>query len=413
MDSKKKIVWLINEYSSPVSSPLSRYFAFARLLEQNGYEVYVIVGSSQNKSDEHYIPLNGPLLKKMKIEGVKYVVVKRLVFRSSVERVLGSIYFQGNIWRLRNQIPKPYAIVQSLTGLFGNVVFKWKKWCGTKVIFDVFDLWPEEFVMTNQIGKNNPFTKMMYRMEYHSYRDADGIIFCVEGGKDYIIDKKWDIDSGGKVDISKIRHINNGTNLIYLRNAISKEMIEDDDLLSDKFKVVYIGAMNAVNDLDILVESAREMQMQSSEVIFLVYGDGTTRERLQNLADKYMLSNIVFKGYLHGKYAPYVISKCNLCFWNFKDISLLKYGISNNKFFLYTSCEKPVLATFKANYDILEKQGCGIIVDKNPKAVREGIMKFVNMSNAEYKSYCDNSKMVSEKYDYNNTVGNLIELLNG
>jgi hypothetical protein len=35
----------------------------------------------------------------------------------------------------------------------------------------------------------------------------------MEGGKDYIKEKKWDIEQGGKIDINKVYYINNGVDL--------------------------------------------------------------------------------------------------------------------------------------------------------------------------------------------------------
>ena len=37
------------------------------------------------------------------------------------------------------------------------------------------------------------------------YQKADEIVFSMEGGKDYIIEKGWDLESGGKIDLKKVR----------------------------------------------------------------------------------------------------------------------------------------------------------------------------------------------------------------
>ena len=54
------------------------------------------------------------------------------------------------------------------------------------------------------LSKKSPITKILYNMEHKSYREADGIIFSFQGGRDYIIDKGWSIEVGGDVDTSNI-----------------------------------------------------------------------------------------------------------------------------------------------------------------------------------------------------------------
>ena len=47
--------------------------------------------------------------------------------------------------------------------------------------------------LLSKISKNNPLTKIAYIAEKWLYQKADEIVFSIEGGKDYIVEKGWDL----------------------------------------------------------------------------------------------------------------------------------------------------------------------------------------------------------------------------
>ena len=78
---------------------------------------------------------------------------------------------------------------------------------------------------------------MLYALEKWIYKKADSLIFTMPGGKQYIIDKKWD----KKINLDKVFNINNGINLEeQLRNR-EKNKIDMDLFENGKFHVSYFG----------------------------------------------------------------------------------------------------------------------------------------------------------------------------
>ena len=299
---KKKVVWIVNEYNFP-NAFKSRQTNLCRLLILRGYDAYIVSGSIENKSGRNI------LLKKEKFRFVetdeaKGYLINTYSYHRNFERVLVALQFQRRLWNLRNELPMPDVIVSDFAGLFGNIFLKWKKKYGTKVIYDILDLWPEGFVDMGYLKKNSLITKVLYNMEHKSYREADGIIFSFQGGRDYIIDKGWSQETGGDVDTSDIGYLNNGVDLDALDEQKDKWILEDSDLDTDKFKVVYLGSISVFNGLDVLVETARELHKRKvKDVLFLVYGSGNQEEKLKNMVGNYNLNNIKFKGPVEKKYA--------------------------------------------------------------------------------------------------------------
>lgn len=402
----KKIVWIVNEYNGP-GKPRTRQTILAQLLEESGYEPYVIASSTNNKFYEFNKKINH-----IDFDNAHFIVIKAPNYDSNIKRSISSYIFQKTLWKQRNNLPKPDVIVSDFAGYFGNIFLKWKKKYGTKVIYDILDLWPEGFVDMGFIKRKSLLAKVLYGQEYKSYRNADGIIFSFQGGKNYIVDQKWDLDSGGKVDVSDIGYLNNGVDLSFFRKNAEEVILNDEDLHSNSFKAIYLGSMSLFNGLEIIIEAAKLLKEQGhTDIKILMYGCGNREDALKNLANEYKLDNIIFKGRLDKNYAPYVLSHSNLNLFTFKDTHLLKYGVSPNKLFMYFASGKPVLSMIKPAYDLVSSRKCGLSVDNDPQTVADAIVRFAKMDKKEYDEYCRNAKQVAEEYDYKNLVKELIRFI--
>lgn len=408
----KKVIWLVNEYNFP-DYERSRQTNLCRLLDERGYDAYIISGSSLNKGNTNRINDNRKFVFIQAPEAKGYMI-KTSNYSKTYERVYVALQFQHRLWKLRNKLPKPDVIVSDFAGLFGNVFLKWKKKYGTKVIYDILDLWPEGFVDLGYIKKDSFIAKLLYRMEHKSYREADGIIFSMQGGRDYIVDKGWSKVVGGDIDTSNIGYLNNGVNLKQVDKQKDEYVLQDADLDTDKFKVVYLGSISKMNGLDVLVETAKVLQERGNEkVAILVYGYGNQEEQLKKMVADYGLKNIKFKGKLDFEYGLNVLSRGNLNIFTFRDSPLWKYGVSPNKLFMYFASGKPVLSMIKPNYDLVEGKKAGVSVVNNPNVVADAIERFCKMGKDEYDSYCRNARATAEEYDYKNLVQVLIDKIEG
>lgn len=407
-----KVIWIVNEYNGP-SAVRTRQTILSQRLEERGYEVYLFAGSSDNRGGQNEIE-DGSDFKFVESDGAKFYVIKTSNYRRTYERAIVGLQFQQRIWKHRKQFPMPDVIVSDFAGFFGNMFLKWKKKYGTKIIYEVLDLWPEGFVEMGYIKRNSLITRILYGMEHRSYREADGIIFSMQGGRDYIIDKGWSMEVGGDVDTNDIGYLNNGVDLETVDREREEVQLNDPDLDTNKFKVVYLGSVSAMNGLDVLVETAKVLQERGNErVIILVYGYGNQEDRLKKMAADYGLKNIKFKGRLEKKYAMSLLSRADLNIFTFRDSPLWKYGVSPNKLFMYFASSKPVLSMIRPNYDLVEEKKAGISVVNDPEVVADAIERFCGMEKENYEEYCRNARKIAEEYDYKNLVQVLIDKIEG
>lgn len=409
--ARAKTIWIVNEYNPPLQKR-SRQIVLAQRLSERGYEVYIIAGSKVHGADRNLLERNEKI-KHVEYDGANFIIVNVPNYSHNYQRVLASQIFQNRVWRWRKMLPEPDVIVSDFAGLFGNVFLKWKQKYNIKVIYDILDLWPEDFVDVGFIKKNSIVAKILYSMEHKAYCEADGVIFSFEGGKDYIIEKGWDTAHGGDVDLEKVGYLNNGVDLETVDKQRETVILDDPDLDSDKFKVVYLGSIRKANDLDIIVEAAKELQERGEEkIVLLIYGDGDHRQALEDKVREYGLKNIVFKGRLSIEYAPNMLSRCDVCLFNFMNVPITRFGLSPNKLFMYFASGKPVLSTVRPKYDLVSGQNCGLVVDNNPIAVADGIVQYANMEQDEYEKYSQNCTRVAKEYDYRNLVNTLIDIIN-
>lgn len=391
-----KKIFIISPYIG-IDDGETREAIIARYLERFGYRVIIITASTDSKFNSE----NKPYVL-VKRNSVKYMLINIEVHKlAGKKRVLAQLKFQILAYHYSGVLGKPNLVIGNFAGLFGDIVFKYKKQYKAKVILDILDFWPEVLVELGYLPAKSAITKVLYFLEHRSYHCADSIFSSIEGFKDYIIDKGWN-KGANSVEISKIHYINNGIEIEKVDRNKEKWILQDIDLeRNDVYKVGYIGSIGEPNHIDMVVEAARIAKEENLNILFLIYGNGGQLRNVKKLAENYGLQNIVFKGFLEKKYFPSTISRCNIALLNFENAPSLRYGMSNNKFFMYCASGIPVLSTVHPGHSIIENRKCGLIVGNTPKDLIYGVKQFMKMKDIEFEEYKRNARIVGEEYDYN------------
>ena len=172
------------------------------------------------------------------------------------------------------------------------------------------NLWPKASLHMG-LSEKNPLLRLLYAGEKWIYKKADKLIFTMEGGKDYIVERGWDKASGGPIDISKVYHINNGVDLDAFDYNRRQYQIDDPDLKdANAFNVVYTGSIRRVNQVGLILDVAKIFKKKNIEDIrFLIWGDGDEKEKLQKRAKDEHLNNVCFKGHVDKNIFIHYFSK--------------------------------------------------------------------------------------------------------
>jgi len=411
-------IWLINHYAVPTKYyPLARPASFAKYLMRMGHTVTIFAASTVHNSDLNLIN-DKELFKEDIVEGIHYVYVRdRSYSGNGAGRIINMLLFPMRLSRVSKHFEKPDVILSvSATPMACMKGLKLAKKYKCKGIAEIADLWPESFVAYGMIKVSNPLLRFMYAYEKNIYKRADAIIFTMEGGKDYIIEKGWDTAHRGPVDVSKIYHINNGIDLDVYDYNREYNTIDDPDLNDPNiFKVVYTGSIRKANGIDQLVDVAEALQrIGENNVKFLIYGDGGEKTVLEEKIGLIGLKNIEFKGKIGKDQIPYVLSKADLCLLHWTPTPITKYGMSMNKSFEYLASGRPILSNSVAGYDLIEKYHCGI--SKNIGSVSEYadcILRISKMPKDKRREFCKNARVAAQDYDFEKLTEQLIEVIIG
>jgi len=398
-----KSIWLINPAAMPPDREMRiQTLKRAQYLQEFGYDVTIIGGSFLHNSDINLITDDKKYLEAT-YDGIKYIHIRtRSYSGNGIKRFFNLLEFHFRLFHFYKKFDKPDVISHYATVPFSNIVYYIAKKLGAKYIVDIVDLWPESFVAFGLISKKNPFTQFAYWAEKWLYKKADILVFSMEGGKNYLIEKSWDKASGGPIDLNKVHYINNGVDLADFDHNKVRYKIEDPDLENDQiFKVIYLGSIRLANDLKQLIDAAMLLK-ENSHIQFYIYGDGPDRVILENFCKVNLLTNVKFKQkWIDIKYVPYVLTQSSLNILNYKKNEIIRFGGSQSKSFQYMASGKPICSNLKMGYCPITKYNIGIAKEfESPAEYAAAILSFAEMNEIDYKAVCQRARKAAENYDY-------------
>ena len=416
----KKTIWLMNHYGANMYyNKGGRHYWFAQNLRKRGHKVLYFAANVRHNTED-VLSIDRGLYREETQEGLPFVFIKTPTYHGNKGgRIKNMIAFYRNLFPVTREIAKkrgkPDLILASsvhpLTLVAGIRIGKKMK---VPCIAEVRDLWPESIVQFQGLSRDKLITKLLYRGERWIYEKADRLIFTMAGGKDYIRDRGWDKESGGKVDLGKVEHINNGIDLEAFDRSVKEGAFYDRDLEDpETLKVLYAGSIRRANHLGILLDGAKfiEEQWKTPEVQeefgppkkirFLLYGDGEERPELEKRCKEENIESVLFKGKVEKRSIPYILSKGDLAVLNYANHDIWKYGGSQNKNFEYLASGTPILSTITMGYDLIEAYQAGIsLKDQSPESIGRGILSILSLPKEEREAMGKRGREGAKDYDF-------------
>nr|WP_312579446.1 glycosyltransferase family 4 protein [Sedimentibacter sp.] len=395
-----------------------RHYWFAQNLINKGYDTAVFCANTYHNKSEFINTGKKNFAIDIK-NNVPFVFVKTTTaLGNGLDRVKNMGLFYLNLFSVAKQYAKekgkPDVIVASsvhpLTMVAGIQI---AKKMNVPCICEIRDLWPEAIFSFNKARENSLLGKILVAGEHWIYKRADALVFTKEGDTDYIKEKKWDIKQGGDIDLGKAYYINNGVDLEVFNKSIKEKIIDDGDLESSKFNVVYVGAIRPVNNIGNILDAAKLLK-DIKDIQFLIYGDGNQKEMLEERITDEDLINVKIKGFVNKQFIPYILSKSSVNILNYSDTQYnWARGNSSNKLFEYMASGKPIISTVKMGYSIINKYKCGLELENStPQELANTILEIKSMPLEEYKILGTNAKKGAEDFDFKVLTEKLIDVIN-
>ena len=284
-------------------------------------------------------------------------------------------YFLGEFILLHYCMWKKYdvAFVDSTPPIQGlkMPLIKWLKRKPT--IYNVQDIFPDSLVGTGLTHEGSLIWKIGRIVEKITYRYADKIIVISEDFKKNIMAKGVPEDKivvvYNWVDQNKVVDVPREENKLFEIYGLDR----------GKFYITYNGNIGLTQNMDMLLDVAKELQKVYEDIHFVLVGNGAYLDEVKRKVADQQLENVHLLPFQPYEDISHVFS--------LGDASLVisKPGVGANsvpsKTWSIMSASRPVLANFDENElkTIIENNHCGIFTKAGDKdAFKESILMLYN-----------------------------------
>lgn len=274
-------------------------------------------------------------------------------------------YLWCNIWTW--QIGKK---MNGIDVVFSNSTPPTQGWIAGKVakklkvpfVYSLQDIFPDSLVNAGMVKKNGLIWMFGRQIEDKTYSYASKIITISNEFKENLLHKG--------VQERKITVIPNwiDTEEVYPVSRLDNKIIKKYNLNPLKFYVCYSGNIGHSQNLELLVDVAKQIQIENTEIEFAVIGEGAAKEMLVEMVKENRLSNFHVFPFQPYEDIAHVFS--------LGDVGLIisKPGIGASsvpsKTWSIMAARRPVLASFDADSalaQVIQEVGCGKIIEAGDK----------------------------------------------
>lgn len=359
----------------------TRHHEFARFLADEGHQVSIIAskvsyltGSSGNHSKSIEYDMDGKIT-------IYRSYTYSALHKSFIHRIISYFSFMVSSFFTAIKI-KNIDVVWGTTPPIFQSVTAWliatlKR---TPFLLEIRDLWPA-FAVAVGVLKNKAIIHLSLWLEKFLYHHADKIIVNSPGFIDHVQSR------GGQ----EVALIPNGADERYF-NADSSISLRKELDWEGKFVVLYAGAHGMSNDLEIVLQTAKLLQLEK-QILFIFLGDGKEKNILIQKATDMQLSNVQFLNPVPKTEIANYLQASDACLAILKPIELYKTTYPN-KVFDYMAAGKPViLAIDGVIREVVESANCGYFCEPgNPEYIANIIRKMDQLDKKAFSLLGSNGK---------------------
>jgi len=314
------------------------YSDLAEEFRNNGHQVYLATLLEKKYNLNTYLE-NVKNLSILRVRAGNWFNTNSLLVKGITTLTIAN-YFKKDIERYFNKIKFDLVIYPTPPITFAPVVkyLKQRDECISYLILR--DIFPQN---VQDLGLlNNQLLYNYFRLKEKQLYNISDYIGCMSKGNiRYILDHN-------DIDESKLEILYNWGKVFYNSEVIAVDYKKKYGL-ENKFVAVFGGNIGLPQELEFLLELAKEYKYRS-DVVFFIIGKGAQKEKIVNLINYHKLSNVIIKDYIPRDEYRNLLKQCDIGLINLNRT----FTIPNIpcKVVDYFNTSIPILASTDKNTDL-------------------------------------------------------------
>lgn len=175
----KKNIWYISKYVAPsyAAKVSARGFLILSALAKKGHQCTLITSDSNHLINAPIF--HGSIMQEC-VDDVDVTWLKTWKYKGarSLGRMVSWLDFEWQLFKMpKKMLTKPDVIIVSSLSLLTILNGLWlKRKYGSKLIFEVRDIWPMVLVTSGGVNPYNPFVLLLSWLEKLAYKKADKML---------------------------------------------------------------------------------------------------------------------------------------------------------------------------------------------------------------------------------------------
>ncbi|OBZ11230.1 glycosyltransferase family 4 protein [Bacillus sp. FJAT-26390] len=268
-----------------------------------------------------------------------------------------------------------------------------KKMTKKPLILYCHDLWPESIASAGISDKSRLYRGLL-KLSRWIYKSADEIWISSRLFKEYFV---------SKLDIN-----NNITYLPVYAEGLFEE-IDIEKATNDTINLVFAGNIGEMQSVETIINAANELK-EINSIKWHIVGDGSSRRKCEELAQRLELENVVFHGHHPISAMPEFYQMADAFLVTLKANKVISYTLPN-KVQSYMAASKPIIGAIDGETKlVIEESGCGYCsAAEDYKMLAENIRVFIS----EKDKHIEYGERAKKYYDINFSKGVYMSRLYG
>ena len=410
-----KILYVSQYFPPEMGAPAARVAELAQHWEQAGHDVSILTGFPNHPTGIVPAEWQSRFHRLTYHEKAGRVDVFRtwlwpLPNRKPHERMRNYASFCLSSALRGISIPRPDVIIatspQLLVALSGWWLALVKR---VPFVFEVRDLWPESLTAVGAGDETSFLHRTLSAVASFLYRRSDHVVVVTPAFKQHLM-QHWQVPE------EKISVVENGVEAALFAPSTpgANAALRAELGAEGKFVVCYVGTMGMAHGLETLLDAAASLQSQRGDLLFLLIGEGSEKERIRSVAQSRGLANVRFLDQQPREKIPQLISASDACLVLLKKTDVFKTVIPT-KMLEFMSCARPVILGVEGQArQVMEEAGGGLVIEpENSEALAQAVTQLATSSELRQVLGQKGRQYVQQRLSRRMTAETYIHVLEG